>query len=72
MRGFLQPSHRRTPNEGQTLFATFSRGRRTKLAKSAQTTLLKADQWARADLVSTDVADALDRAVKAHLAKKKK
>ena len=72
MRGFLQPSIHKAPSEGQSSFATMSRGRRTKLAKAAQTTLIKADQWARGDGLAQDVADALDRAVTAHLSKKKK
>ena len=71
MRGFLQPSHRKTPSEGQTFFQSLSRGRRTKLAKAAHTTLVKADQWARGQGVTGDLADALDRAVKGHQAKKK-
>ncbi len=71
MRGFLQPSHRKNPSEGQTFFQALSRGRRTKLAKAAHTTLVKADQWARGDAVSGDLAEALDRVTKAHHAKKK-
>jgi hypothetical protein len=71
MRGFLQPSHRKNPSEGQTFFQGLSRGRRTKLAKAAHTTLVKADQWARGDVVTGDLAEALDRVTKAHHAKKK-
>jgi len=71
MRGFLQPSLRPTPNEGQTFFSELARGRRTKLATTASTTLVKADQWARGETVKADVAEALERAVKALQAKKK-
>jgi hypothetical protein len=71
MRGFLQPSLRPTPSEGQAFFSNLSRGRRTKLATAAQTTLLKADQWARAEGAAADVSEALDRAVKVLQAKKK-
>ncbi len=63
MRGFLSPALRTIPNETQARFSTLSRNRRTKLAKTAQTTLLKADQWARGAHVEADVADALGRAL---------
>jgi len=69
MRGFLQPSHRSNPTESQTHFQSFSRGRRARLAKAAQTTLVKADQWGRGDVVPSDVAEALEGAVKAVIAK---
>jgi hypothetical protein len=75
MRGFLTPSIKSMPNENQAAFAALSRGRRVKLAKTAKTTLVKADQWARGDVVPTDVAGALEQAFKAHQtkgAKKKK
>lgn len=62
-RGFLRPSLRPEPNEAQTRFASLSRARRTKLAKAAQTNLLKADQWARTGGVSADLAKALERGV---------
>ena len=71
MRGFLTPAVRTVPNESQSTFAAFTRGRRTKLAKAANTTLLKADQWARGDVVATDVSEALEGALKARKAKKK-
>ena len=63
MRGFLQPSLRTNPSETQSAFAALSRGRRTKLARTASTTLVKADQWARGDVVPADVSEALERAV---------
>lgn len=71
MRGFLRPSIRPTPSEIQSAFRAYARGRRTKLAKLAQTTLVKADQWARGDAVSGDVSAALEDAVKSLKAKKK-
>ena len=71
MRGFLQPSLRPTPNDGQAFFSQLARGRRTKLATTASTTLLKADQWARGEGAQSDVAEALERAVKALQSKKK-
>ena len=71
MRGFLQPSLKHVPTEIQTAFAGLSRHRRTHLAENAQTTLLKASQWARGDAVPAQIADALEKATKAHLAKKK-
>ena len=55
----------------QDAFFTLSRGRRAKLAKAAETTLIKAHQWARGGAVKAELAKALEGAVKAHLAKKK-
>ena len=71
MRGFLQPSVRPTTTETQSTFRKLSRGRRTKLAKAAQTTLVKADQWARGGGVTSDVAEALEAQLKQSGAKKK-
>jgi len=71
MRGFLQPALKHLPSEIQTAFSKLSRHRRAHLAKAASTTLVKASQWARGDGVSADVSDALEKQVKAHLAKKK-
>ena len=68
MRGYQAPAKRPVPSEPQTRFATLSRGRRTKLAKSAGTTLVKADQWARGGAVDAAVATALE----SNLAKLKK
>jgi hypothetical protein len=70
MRGFLHPAHRTAPTETQAKFGTLSRGRRTKLARAANTTLVKADQWARGDGAAADVGEALERAL-GSLAKKK-
>jgi uncharacterized protein YjhX (UPF0386 family) len=71
MRGFLQPSVKNATTESQTTFRKLQRGRRSKLAKAAQTTLVKADQWARGGKATSDVAEALEAQLKA-LAKKKK
>jgi hypothetical protein len=71
MRGFLQPALKHVPTETQRGFATLSRHRRAHLAEAAQTTLLKASQWARGDVVPAAVAEALEKSVTAHLAKKK-
>lgn len=71
MRGYIQPGKRRMTTDVQDAFFTLSRGRRAKLAKAAQTTLLKAHQWARGGIVTAELAKALEAAMKAHLAKKK-
>jgi hypothetical protein len=63
MRGFLQPALRGTQSDTQKRFATLSRGRRTKLAHAAKTTLVKADQWARGDVVPSEIASALESAL---------
>jgi hypothetical protein len=72
MRGFLQPSLRTNPNESQTEFQKLSRHRRVNLAEAAQTTLVKASQWARGVAVAPALAEALETQLKAFLAKKKK
>jgi hypothetical protein len=71
MRGYLQPAKKSSPSENQTAFATMPRGRRVKLAKVAQTNLLKADQWARGEAVDAALSDALEGAFSAHAKKKK-
>ena len=71
MRGFLQPAVSRAPSESQQSFQSLSRSRRSKLAKAANTTLLKADQWARGDGVAADVSTALEHAFGHAKAKKK-
>lgn len=63
MRGFLRPSLRPETTESQQRFAAFSRSRRSKLAKAAQTSLLKADQWARGAAVGADIGQALERGI---------
>jgi hypothetical protein len=71
MRGFLHPAVHSNPTEAQSAFSKLTRGRRSKLAKVANTTLVKADQWARGAAVAADVGEALERAVAARGAKKK-
>ena len=60
MRGHLTPAKRHMPSEPQTRFASLSRGRRSKLAVAAGTTLVKADQWARGGAIDGAVASALE------------
>ena len=72
MRGFLQPALRSKQSEAQTAFFACSRGRRAKLARAAQTNLTVAHQWGRGEGVAAPIAEALEGAVKALLAKKKK
>ncbi|MGH7269228.1 MAG: hypothetical protein ACREJ3_02260 [Polyangiaceae bacterium] len=64
MRGFLQPSVRTLISDPQRAFGAMSRHRRTKLARAAQTTLVKADQWARGEGVSQEIAGALESGVR--------
>ena len=54
MRGFLQPAVKRAANDSQKAFAKLPRGKRSKVAKLAQTTLIKADQWARGAAIAPD------------------
>ena len=72
MRGFLQSSVRALTTESQNTFRTLGRGRRSKIARTAQTTLVKADQWGRGVTVPADLAEALDRALKTVTTPKKK
>ncbi len=71
MRGFLQPAVRQKSTETQTAFGALSRHRRSKLARSANTTLVKADQWCHGGSVSSEVATALEAALEALQSKKK-
>jgi hypothetical protein len=71
MRGFLKPAVRTNATETQIAFRALPRGKRAKLAKLAHTSLVKADQWARGDGVASDVAHALEGALKTLKAKKK-
>jgi len=64
MRGYLRPSLKSTASDPQIAFRALTRHRRSHLAQAAQTTLVKADQWARGEAVSGDVAEALERALK--------
>ncbi|MDB4939410.1 MAG: hypothetical protein JWP87_6382 [Labilithrix sp.] len=69
MRGFLQPSLRNNPTDTQQQFSKLSRHRRAHLAEAAQTTLVKASQWARGEAVTPQVADALEAQLKAYSTK---
>jgi hypothetical protein len=71
MRGFLQPAIKNEPTESQRAFGELSRHRRAHLAEAAQTTLLKASQWARGEAIAPAPADSLEKQVTALLAKKK-
>jgi hypothetical protein len=71
MRGFLQPALKQVPTDTQRAFAKLSRHRRAHLAEKAQTTLVKASQWAAGDAVAPAVAAELEKLVTAHVAKKK-
>lgn len=70
MRGNRASAHKVVPTETQGFFAGLSRHRRVKLAKAANTTLVKADQWAGGRTTAGDVAHALENAVGAFKAKK--
>jgi hypothetical protein len=69
MRGFLQPSLRNEPSDVQLQFAKLSRHRRARLSEAANTTLLKASQWARGGGVTAQIADALSAQMTAFQAK---
>jgi hypothetical protein len=69
MRGFQRPAHRLTTTDTQRAFGALSRHRRTKLARAAHTTLIKADQWGRGGATPPDVASALEAALSALTAK---
>jgi hypothetical protein len=72
MRGFLQPALKKTLSEIQITFAKLTRHRRSHIAKAAQTTLVKASQWARGDAVAPELATALEAQTKDLVAKKSK
>jgi hypothetical protein len=71
MRGFLTPAVRTQTTDLQRAFQALSRHRRTKLARAAHTTLVKADQWGRGGAASSEVAQALESGLKSLSAKKK-
>ena len=71
MRGYQSPAVKAQITDSQKAFSKLARGRRAKLAKAAQTTLVKADQWARGQAVSQEVAEAIERALASVNAKKK-
>jgi hypothetical protein len=72
MRGFLKPARRHLPSEAQSAFSALSRHRRSRIAREAKTSLLKADQWGRGEVVDEQVAAALETGLKALSAPKKK
>jgi hypothetical protein len=69
MRGSRQPAVRILTNDAQKAFRTLSRHRRTKLAHTAHTTLVKADQWSRGGTTPSELATALEGALKTLQAK---
>jgi hypothetical protein len=71
MRGFLTPAVRSQTSDLQRTFQGLSRHWRTKLARAAHTTLVKADQWGRGGAAPSEVAQALESGLKALSAKKK-
>ena len=71
MRGFQTPAVRPMTTDLQRSFQGLSRHRRTKLARAAQTTLVKADQWGRGGAISSAIAQALESGLKSLQSKKK-
>jgi hypothetical protein len=71
MRGSRTSAVRAQISDPQRAFRGLSRHRRTKLARAAQTTLVKADQWGRGDGASPEVAAALEAGLKSLSSKKK-
>jgi hypothetical protein len=65
MRGSRQPAVRQEASASQLAFRSLSRHRRSKLARAAHTTLVKADQWSRGDGAPADLASALENALHA-------
>jgi hypothetical protein len=72
MRGFLKPALRQQPSDAQSAFRALSRHRRFRLARNAHTSLLKADQWGRGEVVEAETARALEAGLKSLAPKKKK
>ena len=71
MRGFLQPAVKRVASDTQKAFAKLPRGKRSKVAKLAQTTLVKTDQWARGEMLAADLAEVIEKAYGSIKSKKK-
>jgi hypothetical protein len=69
MRGSRQPAVRPKISDSQSAFQALSRHRRTKLARTAHTSLVKADQWGRGGATPPEVAAALEGALRALTAK---
>jgi hypothetical protein len=70
MRGFHSPAVRSQATEPQQTFQGLSRHRRSKIARAAQTTLVKADQWSRGGGAPVEVGSALEAGIKSLSAKK--
>ena len=71
MRGFLSPAVQAHTSENQNALRTMSRARRSKLAKAAQTSLIKVDQWARGQALPQEISEAIERAYGSLKTKKK-
>jgi hypothetical protein len=69
MRGFQRRAIVLSTTDAQSAFRTLSRHRRSKLARAAHTTLVKADQWGRGGSTPPEIASALERALTALRAK---
>jgi hypothetical protein len=63
MRGSRQPAVRPQISDSQRAFQGLSRHRRTKLARAAHTSLVKADQWGRGGATPAELATALEGAL---------
>jgi hypothetical protein len=70
MRGARQSAHKAQPSEAQSKLRALARGRRSKIAAAASTTLVKVDQWARGEAVAPEVAKAIEAALSAPKKKK--
>jgi hypothetical protein len=69
MRGARQPALRPEVTVPQSAFRALSRHRRSRLARTARTTLVKADQWARGGELEAGIVTALESALQALQAK---
>jgi len=65
MRGSRQSAVLPQASDSQRAFRALSRHRRTKLARAAHTTLVKADQRGRGDATPAELAAALEAALHA-------
>jgi hypothetical protein len=64
MRGSRQPAVVPQISDSQRAFQGLSRHRRTKLARAAHTSLVKADQWGRGGATAPELATALEGALR--------
>jgi len=65
MRGARHPAFSSELTASQSAYRALSRHRRSRLARAARTTLLKADQWARGGPLAAEAAAALESALQA-------